>query len=217
VNQLDWGILGAGLLAFIFSFMSYYNYSSKGNCGQFCVSFNNSAWHGFFGWFGVLLILIAAGLVAMALFAPQIKLPVPNRLAALGLWALGTLCIILTLFIYPGSASYNGFSGSTSGADKSHGFAFWIVLILAIAGLVVSLMRFQQTGGELPGALGKVPNIGGHAPGGPVQGPPPGYAPPVQGPPPGYAPPAPQGPPPGYAPPPQQGYSPPPPPPQAGP
>ena len=40
-------------------------------------------------------------------------------------------------------------------------------LIVIIAGLVLSLMRFQQGGGKLPGPLANMPNIGGKHPGGP--------------------------------------------------
>jgi hypothetical protein len=154
VDPYDWAVLGLGLLTFIFSFFGYYKYSGGG------ISFTNSAWHGFFGWFGVLLILAATVLVGLELFMPQLKLPYPNRLIALGAWAVGMLFIILSIFIYPGSASYNGFSGSTSGADKSHGVPFWFLFIFALAGLVLSLMRAQQTGTRLPGPLANMPQIG---------------------------------------------------------
>jgi hypothetical protein len=187
INQLDWGILGAGLLAFIFSFTSYYSYSGK-NCGSYCGgSVTESAWNGFFGWFAMLLAVIGSGLVAMSIFAPQVKLPVPARLAGLGCYAVATLCVILAIFIVP-DYSIGGVSIGGSNIDKGHGFGYWISLIVIIAGLVLSLMRFQQSGGELPGALAKMPNIGGHRPGGPAGPPPQGYGPPP-GPPPGYSPP----------------------------
>jgi hypothetical protein len=192
VDTLDWGILGAGLLAFIFSFMSFYSYSDK-HCSSDCLTIHNSAWHGFFGWFAVLLAVIGAAAVALSIFASQVKMPVPPRLLGLGCFAVATLCMILALFVYPGSASYHGLTGSTSGADKSHGFAYWIVFILIIVGLVLSLMRFQQSGGQLPGGLNRMPNIGGRAPGSPPPPPPPqggpGYGPPAGGS--GYGPPAP--------------------------
>jgi len=96
---------------------------------------------------------LAAGIiVAMELFAPQVKLPWPNRLVALGLFAVAFLCSLLTLFLNP-----------TDVPDKyfSHGFGYWASFILIIAGTVLSVMRMQQTGGKLPGALGNMPNIGG--------------------------------------------------------
>lgn len=188
VNNLDWGILGAGLLAFIFSFVSFYSLKPKsqfcdlGGCG----SVHNSAWTGFFGWFAVLLAVIGSGLVAMSLFAPQVKMPVPARLVGLGCYAVATLCMILALFIVP--KTYHGVSIPSSAVDTGHGFGYWVTLIVVIAGLVLSLMRFQQSGGVLPGALNRMPNIGGQS-GPPPQGGP-GYGPP---------PPAPGGP--GYGPP----------------
>jgi hypothetical protein len=86
INRLDWGILAAGLLAFIFSFVSYYTVSVKG-----LGSGDENAWHGFFGWFAMLVALLASGLLAVHLFAPQIKLPVPVRVTVLGAYAVAAL------------------------------------------------------------------------------------------------------------------------------
>src|SRR4051794_13957236 len=151
VNNLDWGILGIGALVFIFSFVDYYTFSESG----FSVSEN--AWHGFFGWFAMLCAVAGSVIVGLELFMPQVKLPFPNRLIALGLYALATLCVILALFVIP---SYLGVSVPDS-VDTGHGFGYWISLILILGGTVLSLMRLQQTGGKLPGALGNLPNIGG--------------------------------------------------------
>jgi hypothetical protein len=190
VNQLDWGILGAGALAFIFSFVSYYTVSIKGFGGEG----SENAWHGFFGWFAMLLAVIGSAVIAMELFQPHVKLPFPNRLIGLAAYALATLCVILALFIIPID------DGGLSEVDTGHGFGYWISLIVIIAGLVLSFMRFQQTGGQLPigGGAGK-PGLGGRPGAGGPSGPPPGYGPPPgppQGPPPG----PPQGPPPGAPP-----------------
>jgi hypothetical protein len=191
VNPLDWGVLGTGFLAFIFSFFDWYTLDYRG-----IASAGESAWHGFFGWFAVLLAVVGSVLVAMDLFAPQVKLPIANRLAGLAAYALATLCAILALFVFPGNVP------DISGVDKGHGFGYWAGLIVIIAGLVLSLMRLQQTGGKLPGALGNMPNIGARGPqGGMSGGQPgpgavgPGVAPGPQAPPPP--------PPPGYGPPPQ--------------
>jgi hypothetical protein len=211
VNPLDWAALGAGVLVFIFSFISYYtvDVSTSGCPSSVSAAEDNvdlpsfSAWHGFFGWFGTFLALVGAGLIAMALFAPHIKLPVPARLAALGAFALAALSTLLALFITPGD-DYSGTSGLGSlGSCKidvsvGHGLGYWVSLILVIAGLVATLMRFQQTGGQLPGGMSsKVPNIGQHGPqGGLGTGPQPGPGNPQPGP--GTTPPPP---PPGYGPP----------------
>lgn len=236
VNPLDWAILGIGFLIFLFSFIDFYDgedVTSGGRSGTADTG-GLSSWHdifggGFFNWFAMLFGVAGAVLLALAIFAPQIKLPVPTRLAGLGLFALSLLFFIIGIFVTP---SYSGaFFGSGVEASLNHGFGFWLSLILALAGVVLSLMRFQQGGGTLPGALSNIPDIGamgqqggigggqqggigGSSQGYGGQAPPPpgaytppapsgGYPPPQQG---GYAPPQ-QG---GYAPPPQGGYGPPP-------
>ncbi|MDT4987746.1 MAG: hypothetical protein QOI74_1840 [Micromonosporaceae bacterium] len=195
LNPLDWGILGAGLLAFIFSLFDYYTVSVSG--GGFSVSDSASAWHGFFGWFAALLAVVGAALVALDLFAPQVKLPIATRLAGLAAFALATLCVIIALFVIP-----DGGADNIPGVDTGHGFGYWASLIVIIAGLVLSLMRLQQTGGKLPGALGNMPNLGARGPQGGTGGPQGGMGGPQSGvggapgtqppPPPGYGqPPAP--------------------------
>ena len=164
VNTLDWGIIGAGVLAFLFSFIDFYDGAtvdcgSRGS-GSFGGGESASAWHdtfggGFLAWFAMLFAIAGAVLVAMELFSPQVKLPVANRLGALGLFAAATLFEIIAIFVTPGDSGF--------GCDVSldHGFGFWVSLIVIIAGAVLSLMRLQQTGGKLPGALGNLPNVGG--------------------------------------------------------
>jgi hypothetical protein len=154
VNPLDWGILGVGLLAFIFSFIDFYTVGP----------FSANAWHGFFGWFAVLLALAGSTLVAVDVFSSQTAMPMPTRLLGLGIYAVATLCIILALFVYPGS----------SFGVVGHGAGYWITLILIAAGLVLSFLRFQQTGGELPGRLSGLSGPGRPGIGGPGNPPGPG-------------------------------------------
>ena len=129
VNPLDWALLGIGLLVFIFSFFDWYTF----DCGRFCGSVSEGAWHGFFGWFAVLCVIAATVLIGLELFMPAFKLPIANRLAALGLYAVALLCVILAIFIIPG---YLGID--VPGSSKGHGFGFWVSLILVLGGLVVS-------------------------------------------------------------------------------
>lgn len=188
VNPLDWGIVGIGVLTFLFSFIDFYDGAtvdcgSRGS-GSFGGGESASAWHdviggGFFSWFAMVFAVAGAALVALELFAPHVKLPIANRLGALALFAAAALFEIIGIFVTPGDSGF--------GCDVSldHGFGFWVSLILILAGVVLALMRLQQTGGQLPGGLsGKIPNIGGHGPhggaGGPGSTPPggPGYGPP---------------------------------------
>ncbi|MBV9594055.1 MAG: hypothetical protein JO147_09745, partial [Actinobacteria bacterium] len=161
------------------------------------VSGSENAWHGFFGWFAVLLVLIAGGLIAVELFAPQTKLPFPVRLTALGLYVLALICVILALVVFPEDIP-SGFGISTG-----RGIGYWVDLILIAAGAVLCFLRLKATGGRLPWEKG--PGTGGHgyppAGGGypPAGG---GGYPPAGG---GYPPPPGGG---GYTPPPPPGYGP---------
>lgn len=228
VNPLDWAIIAAGVLALIFSFFSYYSAefgdrfkTVTGACAQpsgnpdidkGCNGDTVGAWHGFFGWFGVLLLLVAALLVAIVVFAPQTGRAVQLRLFGLGASAAGLLCTFLALFIDPSNDAKDQVSASLGQLnqqlqargiaplsvddviDIGRGFSYWIILILSLASVGLSFLRFQQSGGKLPGTGG---SKGYSPPAG--YGPPPGYGAP-QGPPPGYG--QPQGPPPGYGQPP---------------
>ena len=182
------------MLTFIFSFFSWYTYDAKG-CGSFggCVSVTDTAWGGFLTLLAVLLVLVATAMIVLELFMPHVKLPVPNRLIGLGCYALAALLTILAIFVIPG-LSVAGVDVPDSAYDSGHGFGFWVGLILILAGAVLSFLRFQQTGGQLPiggqrpgGSHGSLGGPGG--PGGPPGGPgapgnpgppgqPPGYGPP---------------------------------------
>ncbi len=142
VDKLDWAVLGAGFLALIFSFFSYYTFSY--HYLGYGASVSASAWHGFFGWFAAFVALASAGLLALTLFAPQVSLPVPARLAVVGGFALATLCVLLALFVHPGA----GVSGT--GFHAGHGFGYWASVVVIVAGLVLSVMRLKATGGKLP-------------------------------------------------------------------
>lgn len=150
VNPLDWGIIGAGVLTFIFSLFSYYKYSVKVDLGGVKAASSSgtvSAWHGFFGWFAALVALAAAAVLAAHLIA-KITLPFPVRLAVLGGFALALLCTLLALFVVPGNTGAAGAFGIK--VDKGHGFSYWLSLLLLLGGTGLSFVRFTQTGGKLP-------------------------------------------------------------------
>jgi hypothetical protein len=191
VNPLDWALVGIGFLIFIFSFVDFYS-GADITCGGRSVSVGTagsaSAWHeifggGFFAWFGMLFGLAGGALIAMDLFAPQVKLPIATRLAALGAFGVAAVFEIIAIFVTPGIDT-GGFGGCS--ASVNHGFGFWISLIMAIGGAVIALMRAQQTGTALPGPLANMPNIGAKGPQGGIGGQGGGSAPPPPPPPPGY-------------------------------
>ena len=177
VNPLGWGILAVGVLTLIFSFFSYYTVTLS--VIGFNYGGNENAWNGFFGWFAVFLVLLGAGAVAVELFAPQVKFPFPTRLAALGLFALALICVLLALVIFPESVP------SGSGISTGRGFGYWADLVLVAVGAVLCLLRMKTTGTPLPWEKGFGTRASGYGnPGGytPPPSPPPGYGPAPGGP-----------------------------------
>jgi uncharacterized membrane protein HdeD (DUF308 family) len=149
LNPMDWVILAMGPLALIFSFFSFYT-------GKVTVSFqgfsqsasgHENAWHGFFGWFGALVALLASLCLAIDLFSPRTKLPMPARLLALGGFALALICYLLAWFITPGVSNVP--SGSGYKVDYGRGIGFYAGLLFVLIGLVLSFLRFQASGGKL--------------------------------------------------------------------
>jgi len=152
VDPLDWGILGAGVLAFFFSMFSYYTVKvavDMPGMGDISNSASAGAWHGFFGWFAAVCALAGAALVALSLFAPQVTLPVSARLAAVGAFAVATLCVLVAFFVMPGGSASVDFPGID--VDEGRGIGYWLSLIVILGGLALSVVRLQQTGGKLPG------------------------------------------------------------------
>ncbi len=174
VNPLDWAIAGAALLALVFSFFTFYTYDANGVIKSACINDaahapaalkplcsgdTASAWHGFFGWFGVILLVLAAVAALTAVFSPQLGMPVSVRLVGAGLGGLGTLVVLLALFLVPDWPPVAGQISDESQYDKAVvggvGFSWYIVLALGLVVTVVSFLRFQQTGGGLPSQQGQ--------------------------------------------------------------
>jgi hypothetical protein len=204
VNPLDWAVLGAAALGLIFSFFAYYSYhptlaESRGECAHpetiprpvrgllniACNTGTAGAWHGFFGWFGVLLALLAAGLVAFAAFLPRADPRGRSRVVAFGAAGLGLLSTLIALAVIPDwpaltdrVASIGG-SYSRSLYDSSivdgHGFSYWVVLVLLCLLTLVTFLRMRQTAPMRQTALSRSTSVAGP---GAVGQPPPGYGPP---------------------------------------
>jgi hypothetical protein len=151
VHPFDWAILAAGVLALIFSMLNYYTATVSAEGQSRSVSVN--AWHGFFGWFGVLVALAAAIMLAIHVFAPSTKFPVPARLIVLGGFALSLLCTVIAAFVTPDAKSSSELSALTGvkvSVDYGRGIGFWLCLVVILAGGVLSFLRLRGTGGTLP-------------------------------------------------------------------
>jgi hypothetical protein len=194
VHPLDWIAMGGGMLALIFSFFAYYSYrptfaESSGECAHpggvpgaargvlddLCNGADAGAWHGFFGWFGVLLGLLAAGLVAFAVFVPAANPPGRARFLAVGAAGLGVLSTLIALAVVPDFPELKDFTASVGGSysssayDKSisngHGFSYWMVLILLLVITTVSLLRIRNGDAQSAGSARQAAGHGYPAPG----------------------------------------------------
>jgi hypothetical protein len=155
VHTNDWGVMGGGLLVLISSFLAWYGYDSKSSFGHFSASIGG--WSaGFFAWFGILLCIAAAVIVALRVFSgPSINLPVTPALLALGLSGLAVLLFLLRWLTLP-SGSGGGFGSSFKYGAR---IGLFLALIGAIAQAVFAFLAFRASGEKM--AFG---NTGGAAP-----------------------------------------------------
>jgi len=125
----------------IASLMPFYSYSVKGGGVDYGGASLN-AWHGFFGWFGVLLGLVAAAVLAAALFG---RVAIPSmRLAVLGLFAASAFCLILALFVVPGG----DYESLGIELNSGHSFGYWLALLCSLAATALAFMRKSETEGS---------------------------------------------------------------------
>jgi hypothetical protein len=166
MNPLDLALIAGGVIALIFSFFQYYtaeftdriknqvcdrtDIPSSVRVG--CDGDSASAWHGFFGWFGVVLLLVAAVLATVQVFAPQtLSARAPTRLITLVLCGAGLLSTFVALFVIPHGDAGDSLQGSGLTLDDvidfGHGFSYWLILVVAAAMTAIAALRLMQTGG----------------------------------------------------------------------
>ena len=138
-DPLDLAVVGAGALALIFSFFSSF-YTASFHSEFYSASSGESAWHGFFGWAGVLLLLAAAAVTA----AKIVKVQVPNgEIIVAGTAVVGLLCVLLAMFVDPGNTG----GASAFGVSIGRGWTYWVVFILAIVSGGISGLKFAKARG----------------------------------------------------------------------
>ena len=141
-HKYDLGIVIAGAVAFLGSLMPYYTVSV--DMMGISSSASANAWHGFFGWVGVLAAVAGSGLVLAHLLGAASKLPVPARTGALVAYAVAVVCTVLALFVYPGGGCQDlevlG-SNVCDGIDEGRGVGYWLTLLAVVAGLVLAWLR----------------------------------------------------------------------------
>jgi hypothetical protein len=198
----DLGVLGAGFLLFVASFLDWFKLE-----GRYATASENAWGVGFFGYTGVELGLLAAVLVALRVFArrPLPTVPLGWDLLITIIAALGTLLVLLKLAVGmnvlgTGEASFDPAIGLWLGFVASVALTGLSGLTLAVSRGWQPPSRRQRGAGGRPAWEQKPPGYDSPPPGG--YGPPPsGYGEPPQG---GQAP----QPPLGYGEPPRGGYGP---------
>jgi hypothetical protein len=124
-------VLGAGILLFINTFIPWYRVSFDYGAG-IGGSWNWNAWHFFLAWFGSLLAIAAAVLIALKVFA-NMKInagPLKAEHLAFALGALGFLFIFIKLLV-----------------DLHYMFVgLWIGLIASAALVVGAFLAMKEEG-----------------------------------------------------------------------
>jgi len=150
------GTVAAGVLAFLCSFLPFYRVSVLG------MSDSANAWHdldgkGFLGWFGCVIALVGAVVVALPLF--KRPLPVDRDAAAVGAFGLAFVLLFLAIFINPFSGMNAGglcddddtgiCKQMLDGVSFGHAVGFWLALVLVLAALLANGYRMLKARGRI--------------------------------------------------------------------
>jgi hypothetical protein len=141
MRRNDKGVLGAGIVALIFSFIPHYYGGSVHVLGAH-YSAGVSAWHSY-AFLGMLLILIGTAIAAiMVSGAAQLpKLPIGLNLLVAGLVGLGTLLVIIR--------GFTADSGSGPGYSYGVQWSGYIVMLAGVVETVFAVMNFRSSGETL--------------------------------------------------------------------
>jgi len=144
----DQMILGAGVLAFIASFLPYYG--ASGSFFGHHESTSTSAWH---SWnvLALLLILAATVIAAVLVFAAASmpKLPVSPTFAVAALAAVGTLILIIRSFTLD--------HGKIAGFSYGLRWGAYVLMILCVVQTVFAAMKLRDSGEAMPWESGGTP------------------------------------------------------------
>ena len=152
VSKAEWIGLGAGLLAFIASFLPWFSLSAG------FISISANAWSlGFLAWFPVLLMVAAAGV----LLAQQLGVNMPSirpswPLILFGVAVLSLLLILLRWVTMSSETDGLALAGVSYGA----GFGLYVGLVAAILLGLSQFLVFRSTGQTLSDATKQFRNPG---------------------------------------------------------
>ena len=142
LSRLDWGVVGAGGVAFIALFLPWYGVSAGG------FSASVSGWSTSYGWLGGLLIVAAAvWFLLWRADAAIPKAPLSPLAATTGAAGLGTLLVILRWATLP--RGHAGVFGTTL-FNYGPRVGIWITLIVGIVEVACAGVLFARSGEALP-------------------------------------------------------------------
>jgi hypothetical protein len=145
----DMAFLGLGAVVLVASFLPWYGTSTTLNLAGHVIHAapTTNAWHRWTA-LGVLLMLIATGIVAAELFGeePLPALTVPWSVVVLGVDAVGALLVVVKSLDVP--------SGHTSVSSYGLRWGGWVLLAAAVAQVAVAAWRLRagRAGGATPAA-----------------------------------------------------------------
>lgn len=150
----DWVVVGGGLLAYVSSFFPWY----RAHVTVLGIerSAGANAWNAGFGaWFSVLLLVAAGGLALAGTMAVRLRLPASRPLIVLGLSALGLVTILLRWVTFPDASDgrtdldgldVDGLFAVSSGA----GLGLYLALLAAVAAVAASFLTFRAEASQAP-------------------------------------------------------------------
>jgi hypothetical protein len=152
LSTSDKVIGGSGIVLLISSFLPWFSFSLLGE------SFSQNGWDYFFtGIIPVLLgLVMVAWIVGTKLAEVDLpELPVPEGLMLLAMGGTAALLIVLRLLIG---------AGDDPNDVLDRGFGLFLSVLAAIGLAAGAFLKFQEDGGELPGAGGSAGGASGTPP-----------------------------------------------------
>lgn len=154
VSTAQWLGIGAGVLAFVNTFLPWFSASAEGPIGA-AISGSANAWEepaSFLAWFTMLLLVVAGVIAALPVFGVRI----PQQLLVwLGLAGLSFVLVIVKWIDLPGVKDVFEEQGITptdaqleqaeKAIDLGAGIGIYVGLILALVSLAGAVLAFQAS------------------------------------------------------------------------
>jgi hypothetical protein len=154
VSTAEWIGMGAGLLAFISSFLPWFQISYSGPFASVFPGLSENAWSmGFTAWFPVLLLVAGGG----AILAGQLGTQLPTMRIGWPLMFLGVAVLALLLMVIRW-LTFDGGTVGVPGDEISYGagFGLYVGLVAAIAFGFAQFLILRSQGQSLSDAIRQV-------------------------------------------------------------